>query len=256
MSHASRPRRRRSMETMTVAIVGGTGTLGRKVAAELEARGHKVRSLSRHAPEYRVDLATGEGLAPALAECDVVIDASNSSARKPAGILVDGSRRLLEAEAAAGVKHHVCVSIVGCDQVSMSYFRAKAEQERVVGQGTVPWSIVRSTQFHELVGTVVAAAGRWRVLPRPPGVLQPVACADAARAIADVAEGAPLNRCLTVAGPEVREVRDLARTWREVTGHRAALVPMPVPGTVGRALRSGALTAPRPDVRGATGFAD
>jgi nucleoside-diphosphate-sugar epimerase len=71
------------MQTMTVAIVGGTGTLGRRVAAELEARGHKVRVISRHAPEYRVDLATGEGLAPALAGCDVVVDASNSAARKP-----------------------------------------------------------------------------------------------------------------------------------------------------------------------------
>jgi uncharacterized protein YbjT (DUF2867 family) len=241
---------------MTIAIVGGTGTLGRRVAAELEARGHQVRPLSRHTPEYRVDLATGDGLAPALAGCDVVVDASNSSSGKPAGILVDGSRRLLEAEAAAGVAHHVCVSIVGCDQVPMGYYRAKADQERVVGEDAVPWSIVRSTQFHELVGTVLTAAGRWRALPVPRGFLQPVACADAARAVADVAEGAPLHGCLTVAGPEIRELRDLARTWREVTGHRAVLVPIPVPGTVGRALRSGALTAPRPDVRGATGFAD
>ena len=241
---------------MTVAIVGGTGTLGRRVAAEMEARGHKVRVLSRHAPEYRVDLATGAGLAAALAGCDVVVDASNSSSRKPAGILVDGSRRLLEAEAAAGVGHHVCVSMVGCDQVPMSYFRVKADQERVVSQGAVPWSIVRSTQFYELVGTVIAAAGRWRVLPMPRGVLQPVACADAARAVADVAEGAPLKRCFTVAGPEVSEVRDLARTWRKVTGHRAALMPMPVPGTVGRALRSGTLTVQGPDARGTTAFAD
>src|SRR5215468_8868737 len=225
MSHGGRPRRPRSMEAMTIAIVGGTGTLGRQVAAELEARGHKVRPLSRHAPQYRVDLATGDGLAPALAGCDVVVDASNSSARKPAGTLVDGSRRLLEAEAAAGVKHHVCVSIVGCGEVPMGYYRAKADQERVVSQGAVPWSIVRSTQFHELVGTILTAAGRWRVLPMPRGVLQPVACADVARAIADVAEG-------------------------------ALLITMPVPGTVGRALRSGALTAPRPDVRGTTDFAD
>src|SRR5262245_4476989 len=231
MSHGGRPRRPRSMETMTIAIVGGTGTLGRQVAAELEARGHKVRVLSRHAPEYRVDLATGDGLAPALAGCDAVVDASNSSSRKPARILVDGSRRLLEAEAAAGVKHHVCVSMVGCDQVPMSYFRVKADQERVVSQGVVPWSIVRSTQFYELVGTVIAAAGRWRVLPMPRGVLQPVACADAARVIADVAEGAPLNRRLTFAGAERREVRELARIRSEVTGHRAALAPMPVPGT-------------------------
>src|SRR5690348_3468426 len=133
MSHGGRPRRLGNMRTMTIAIVGGTGTLGRQVAAELEARGNRVRPLSRHAPEYRVDLATGDGLGPALAGCDVVVDASNSSARKPAGILVDGSRRLLEAEAATGVKHHVCVSIVGCDQVPMGYYRAKSDQERVVG---------------------------------------------------------------------------------------------------------------------------
>ncbi len=144
---------------MTIAIVGGTGMLGRRVAAELEARGNQVRPLSRHAPEYRVDLATGDGLGPALAGCDVVVDASNSSARKPAGILVDGSRRLLEAEAAAGVKHHVCVSIVGCDQVPMGYYRAKSDQERVVGQGVVPWSIVRSTQSHELVGIPPTGSG-------------------------------------------------------------------------------------------------
>jgi uncharacterized protein YbjT (DUF2867 family) len=156
------------METMTIAIVGGTGTLWRRVA-ELEARGNHVRRLSRHAAEHHVHLATGDGLGPALAGCDVVVDANNSSARKPAGILVDGSRRLLEAEAAAGVKHHVCVSIVGCDQVPMGYYRAKSDQERL---------------------------------------------------------------------------------------DRALLVPMPVPGTVGRALRSGALTAPRPDVRGTTGCAD
>ena len=244
------------MENMTIAIVGGTGTLGRQVATELEARGHQVRSLSRHAPQYRVDLATGDGLSAALTGCDVVVDASNSSARKPAGILVDGSRRLLEAEAAAGVTHHVCVSIVGCGEVPMGYYRTKSDQERVIGQGAVPWSIVRSTQFHELVGTIMTAAGRWRVLPMPRGVLQPVACADVARAVADVAEGPPLKGCVTVAGPEVREVRDLARTWREVTGHRALLVTMPVPGTVGRALRSGALTARQPDMRGTTGFAD
>jgi uncharacterized protein YbjT (DUF2867 family) len=243
------------MKTMTVAIVGGTGTLGRHAAAELEARGNQVRVLSRHAPDYRIDLATGDGLEPALAGCDVVVDASNSSSRKPGAIFLDGSRRLLAAEQAAGVAHHVCVSIVGCDQVPMGYYRAKSDQERVVSQGAVPWSIVRSTQFHELVGTILTA-GRWLVLPMLRGVLQPVACAEAARAVADAAVGAPLNRRLTVAGPEVRELHDLARTWREVTGHHAALVPMPVPGAVGRALRSGALTAPRPDVRGTTGFAD
>src|SRR5262249_29673423 len=85
MSHDDRPCRQGNMETMTIAIAGGTGTLGRQVAAELEARGHKVRALSRHSPDYRVDLATGEGLGPALAGGDVVVDASNSAASKPGG---------------------------------------------------------------------------------------------------------------------------------------------------------------------------
>jgi uncharacterized protein YbjT (DUF2867 family) len=244
------------MDNMTVAIVGGTGTLGRHVTAELRARGHKVRVVSRHAPEYPVDLATGDGLDNALAGCDVVVDASNNSSRHAAGILVDGSRRLLAAGAAAGVAHHVCVSIVGCEHVPMGYYRVKVDQERVVERGTVPWSIVRSTQFHELVRSALAAAGRWRVLPVPPLAVQPVACAEAAKVVADVAEGAPLSGHFAVAGPEICDARELARTWRSVTGRRAALVPVPLPGRTGRALRSGALTTQHPDARGATRFAD
>jgi uncharacterized protein YbjT (DUF2867 family) len=244
------------METMTVAIVGGTGTLGRHIAAELQARGHKVRVLSRHAPEYKIDLSTGDGLGPALDGCDVVVDASNDASRRAAATLVDGSRRLLAAEAAAGVAHHVCVSIVGCDQVPIGYYRVKTDQERVVGQGAVPWSIVRSTQFHELVSSVLAAAGRWRVLPVPGIAVQPVASAEAARAVADVATGAPLAGSLAVAGPEILQAAELARIWRAVTGRRAVQVPLPLPGRAGRALRAGALTTQHPDVRGTTRFAD
>jgi len=155
MSHASGLCRHEGMKT---AIIGGTGTLGSLVLAELTQRGHDVRALSRSAPEYRVDLATGEGLEAALAGCDVVVDASNNSSRHAADILVGGSRRLLAAEQAAGVKHHVCVSIVGCEQVPMGYFTAKAEQEQVVEQGPVPWSIVRATQFHEYVLAMLTTA--------------------------------------------------------------------------------------------------
>jgi uncharacterized protein YbjT (DUF2867 family) len=243
------------MKTMTVAIVGGTGTLGRPVAAELRARGHEVRVLSRNAPEYRIDLTTGDGLGPALAGCDVVVDASNAS-RQAAGTLVDGSRRLLAAGEAAGVVHHVCVSIVGCDQLPIGYYRVKVDQERAVEGGAVPWSIVASTQFHELAGSLLAAAGRWRVLPVPHMAVQPVACADVARAVADVATGAPLKGRLAVAGPEILEARELARTWRAVTGRRAVLVPVPLPGKAGRALRAGVLTARQPDVCGTIRFAD
>jgi uncharacterized protein YbjT (DUF2867 family) len=241
---------------MKIAIIGGTGTLGRPVTAELASRGHEVRVLSRSAPQYRVDLSTGEGLAAALAGCDAVVDAANSpSARGAARVLVDGSRRVLDAGQAAGVAHHVCVSIVGCEQVPLGYFQAKAEQERVVEAGPVPWTIVRATQFHELAATTLAAAGRWHVLPVPRVTLQTVASADVARAVADATEAGPARRRVSVTGPQLTDVRELARTWKAATGTRAAQLPVLLPGRLGRVLRAGALTDPEPDVRGELTFA-
>jgi uncharacterized protein YbjT (DUF2867 family) len=241
---------------MRIAIAGGTGTLGRLVAHELGRRGHDVRVLSRGAPRYRVDLSTGEGLEAALAGCDTVVDASNSaSASRAAQVLVEGSRRLLAGEQAAGVGHHVCVSIVGCERVPIGYYRVKADQERVVERGPVPWSIVRATQFHELIAATLAVAGRWHVLPVPRAALQTVACAEVAMVVADVAEGAARRGRVSVAGPEVTDARVLARSWRSVTGTRAVQLPVPLPGRLGRALRDGALTDDGPDVRGTTTFA-
>ncbi|NBM17550.1 SDR family oxidoreductase [Streptomyces sp. GC420] len=245
------------MRTLTIAIAGGTGTLGRHITEELRSRGHRVRVLSRRSPEHRVDLTTGEGLADALEGCDVVVDAvNNPSAKGAARTLVEGSRRLLAAEEAAGVAHHVCVSIVGCDAAPTGYYRVKTEQERTVRGGPVPWTVVRATQFHELVGTVFGAAGKWRLLPVPRARLQPIAAADAARAVADAAEAPARNGFVQVAGPEITSLRALAGTWRTVTGRRALLVPIPVPGALGRALRAGALTAERPDARGTVTFGE
>lgn len=240
---------------MRVAIIGGTGTLGRHVAGQLRSHGHEVRILGRSVPEHRVDLTTGAGLDAALKDCDVVVDASNNSSRRAAEVLVGGSRRLLAAEEAAGVGHHVAVSIVGCEQVPFSYFRVKTEQERVVEQGPVPWSIVRATQFHELAAATLEALGRWRLLPLPRARLQTVAAAEVAAVVADVAAGPPRRGRVEVAGPEVADARELARSWLSVTGRRAVLLPLPLPGKFGRALRSGALTAGRPDIRGTVSFA-
>jgi uncharacterized protein YbjT (DUF2867 family) len=240
-----------------IAVAGGTGTLGRAVAEELRGRGHEVRVLSRHAAQYRVDLTTGEGLAEALAGCAVVVDASNAqSGGRAVRTLVEGSRRLLAAGQAAGVGHHVCVSIVGCDRAPVSYYRVKVDQERVVEQGPVPWTIVRATQFHELLGSVLDAAGRWRVVPVPRARLQTVAVCEVAAAVADVATGTPRRGRVEVAGPRVADARELARGWRSVTGRRCLLLPVPLPGVLGRALRAGALTAESPDVRGTIAFAD
>jgi uncharacterized protein YbjT (DUF2867 family) len=244
---------------MRIAIVGGTGTLGRHVATELSARGHEVRTLSRSSQDFPVDLTSGQGLAAALEGCAAVVDASNASAAKRAAqVLVEGSRRLLGAEQEAGVRHHVCISIVGCERVAMGYYRVKAEQEQVVENGPVAASIVRATQFHELVAAALNAAGKYRVLPVPRLRLQTVAAAEVASVVAGVAEGPPGRRRIEVAGPEITTARELARTWTAVTG-RAALrlpLPLPVPGTLGRALRAGALTAEHADVLGTTTFAD
>jgi uncharacterized protein YbjT (DUF2867 family) len=239
---------------MRIAIAGGTGTLGRRIAEELRSRGHEVRVLSRGSAEYRVDLTTGEGLGAALQGCRVVIDVTNNSSPDAARTLVDGSRRLLQAEQAAGVRHHVGMSIVGCKKVPMGYFQVKAEQERVVEQGPMPWSLVRATQFHEYVATMLDAGARWRILPVPRAALQTIASAEVAPVVADVAEGLPLRGRVDVAGPEVIDARELARTWRSVTRRRALLLPVPLPGKLGRALRGGVLTTGQPDVRGTTQF--
>ena len=240
---------------MRIAIAGGTGTLGRPVAEALRSRGHEVRVLSRRGPEYRVDVTTGEGLAEALEGVDVVVDATNDSSKHAADTLVEGSRRLLAAEEVAGVGHHVCVSIVGCELVPARYLRIKAEQERVVEEGPQPWSIVRATQFHELVDMALAPTARKHLMPVPRVPLQTVASTEVARVVADVAEGAPRRGRVEVVGPEVVDARELARTWRSTTGRRALLLPLPLPGRMGRALRAGALIAERPDVRGTTPFA-
>ncbi len=240
---------------MKIARVGGTGTLGRQTAEELRARGHEVRVLSRGAPEYRVDLTTGAGLEEALDGCEVVVDASNNSSKNASATLVEGTRRLLAAGAAAGVGHHVCVSRVGCELVPMGYFLVKAAQEDVVAQAAIPWTIVRATQFHDYVAVIMSAAARYGAVPVPRALLQPVASTEVARTVADAAAAGPRRDRVEIAGPEVASVRELASTWRRAAGKRALLVPLPLPGGLGRALRGGALTDPSPDIRGSVTFA-
>jgi uncharacterized protein YbjT (DUF2867 family) len=240
---------------MQIAIAGGTGRLGSRVADELRNRGHQVRILSRNAPRHRVDLTTGQGLASALDGCEVVVDASNNPSKTAASTLVDGSRRLLAAEQAAGVRHHVAVSIVGCERVPLDYFRVKAAQERIVEQGPVPWSMIRATQFHEYVATTLDGLSGWHVLPIPSVLVQSVACAQVATTVAEIAVATPRWCRVEVAGPEILQGREIARSWRSITHHHALLVPLPLPGELGHALRSGALTSSHPDVRGTTGFA-
>ncbi len=241
---------------MRIAVVGATGTLGRRVADALSDGGHEVRALSRRSDQYPVDLSTGVGLGDALEGCHVVVDASNGPpSAKARTVLVEGSRRLLEAEAMAGVGHHVCVSIVGIEAVPTGYYRVKVEQERVVQGAGVPWTIVRATQFHDLIAGWLQAAGRWHVLPAAKARFQPVDVDEVATFVATVAADPPRRERTTIAGPEVHDLGSLARTWREATGRRALMIPVPLPLALGRAFKEGRLTCPNPDVQGARSFA-
>jgi uncharacterized protein YbjT (DUF2867 family) len=245
---------------MRVAVIGGTGGLGRLVVDELATRGDAVRIVSRHPPatpppegvtHRRADLASGAGLAEAVEGVDAVLDAANEL-RHARAVLVSGTRRLLEAGAAAGVEHHVAISIVGCERVPWSYYDAKAAQEEVVASGPLPWSLLRATQFHTLLAGTFASAARWRVLPTGSARLQPIDPALVARRLAEALHAGPGGRLPDLAGPEVQTLTELAGAWRARDERRLAPLRVPFVGRIGRALRAGALTDPTAAAGGPT----
>jgi uncharacterized protein YbjT (DUF2867 family) len=237
---------------MKVAVVGGTGVLGKPLVAGLAARGDEVRALSRKAPtklpqgaaHHRVDLTTGDGLAEALAGVEVVIDASSSSPRNAGPVLVDGAERLLAEGARAGIRHHVGISIVGCERVPTAYYKVKVEQEEAIAAGEVPWSLLRATQFHSLLAWAFGQAGRARLMPTGSARLQPIDPAVVAARLTDVAHAEPAGRLGNIAGPEVRTLTELARTWRRADGRWMLPLPIPMVGKLGRPSREGALCDP------------
>jgi uncharacterized protein YbjT (DUF2867 family) len=246
---------------MRVAVVGGTGTFGKLAVSELKARGHEVVTLSRTAPSgagsaahRAVDLSTGAGLPEALDTIELVVDASNvaTGGKKARAVLVDGTRRLVEAEAAAGVARHFLISIVGIDRVPMGYYKLKVEQEQALdsAQG-VAITILRATQFHQLVDYAFSSTSRFGFLPRAGIPLQPVDPREVAAALADgVGEGL-WDGTREFAGPEIRTLTELARAWKQARGKARPQLPVPLIGGLGRALKAGGLTsadAPRGEV--------
>jgi uncharacterized protein YbjT (DUF2867 family) len=248
-----------------IAVVGGTGTLGSRVVQELAARGHGVRVLSRRAPqqpvadsEHRpIDLSTGDGLREALAGVDTLVDAAGSGGigKQAWAVHVDGTARLLAAARAEHVSHVVGISIVGIDKVPFSYYRAKLEQERVIEQGGVPWSIVRATQFHQLLDIVFGAAARLRILPLAPFPIRPAAPEIVARVIADIAQQGPAGRSAPVAGPEVATFAELARVWKDVRERHVVALRVPFKWSARRALMAGAILPGSEAVTGGPDFA-
>jgi len=188
---------------MKLVIIGGTGLVGSNLVTVLRDHGHEATPA---APNTGVDTLTGEGLPEALEGADVVVDVSNSPSFEDAAVLEffeTSTRNLLDAEATAGVGHHVAVSIVGADRLPDSgYLRAKVAQEKLIEGASIPYSIVRSTQFYEFVGRIADGATDGDAVHLAPVGFQPLAAAELAAAVARVAVDEPLNGRVEVAGPE------------------------------------------------------
>lgn len=211
---------------MRIAIAGGTGRIGRLTSAVLEGAGHQTVPLSRGAG---VDAYIGRGLDDALRGADALIDVTNTPAADEAAI-VDFfgtvTRNLLAAEQRAGVRHHVLLSIVGIDHNKrVPHYAGKREQERLVESGPVPWSIVRATQFHDFAAMVAGWAEKDGTATVAPLLLQPIAPADVAAELAEVAVGEPLAATIDIAGPETQDLVDMARRTFAVRGQDIKLVP-------------------------------
>lgn len=188
---------------MKVVVIGGTGLIGSKVVSKLRQIGHDVVAAS---PASGVNTLTGEGLAEAVAGAEVVVDVSNSPSFEDRAVLEffeTSGRNLLAAEAAAGVKHHVALSVVGTDRLPDSgYFRAKVAQEKLIKASKTPYTILRSTQFFEFLNGIVQSATEGQTVRLSPALVQPVVSDDVADALVDVALAAPANGIVELAGPE------------------------------------------------------
>lgn len=188
---------------MKIVVIGGTGLIGSKTVNKLRQLGHEVIAAS---PASGVNTITGEGLAAVMEGTDVVIDVANSPSFENKAVMEffeTSGRNLLAAEAAAGVKHHVALSVVGTDRLPDSgYFRAKLAQENLIRRSGMPYSIVHSTQFFEFLGSIAASGAKGEAIHLSPALMQPIASDDVAAAMADVALGAPVNGIIEIAGPE------------------------------------------------------
>lgn len=197
---------------MKIVVIGGSGLIGSKVVGLLRGKGHEVLAAS---PNTGVNTITREGLAEALAGAGVVVDVANSPSFEDKAVLEffeTAGRNLLAAEAAAGVDHHVALSVVGADRLPESgYMRAKLAQERLIHGSRIPYTIVRSTQFFEFVGAITQSATDGTTIRLSPALLQPIASDDVASAVAVVAMGKPANGILELAGPEKIPLDALAR---------------------------------------------
>ncbi len=231
---------------MTVLVTGGTGTLGRALLPLLPAGEVRVLSRGPRPADSPHDWATGDlrggqGLSDAVAGVDTIVHCATTNGRGD----VDGTRDLIAAARGAGRPHVIYVSIVGVDRVPLPYYRAKLESERLIERSDLPWTILRATQFHDLIATMCAAQRWLPALMMPAGVsFQPIDTGDVARRLAELVGPAPVGRAPDIGGPEIHTAVDLARAYLKSTGRRRVVLPVPVPGATFHAYRQGRHLAP------------
>jgi uncharacterized protein YbjT (DUF2867 family) len=213
---------------MKIVVIGGTGRIGSKVVAILRQRGHELVAAS---PDTGVNTVTGEGLSDALAGAQVVVDLANSPSFEDKAALEffeTSGRNLLSAEVAAGVGFHVALSIVAIDRnPEVGYFRAKLAQEKLVANSGIPYTIVRSTQFMEFLGSIADSNTDGEIVRISPGLFQPIAADDVAAIVADVALAAPQNGIIEIAGPERASFNEIVARYLKAVGDPRTVVSDP-----------------------------
>ncbi|MFD5416120.1 SDR family oxidoreductase [Streptomyces nojiriensis] len=215
----------------TILVTGGTGTLGVLVVDRLRKAGHEVRALSRHAPDFQVDLSDGRGLDAATAGAEVIVHCASDTRGGGKGDEA-ATRHLIDAARRAGtVTNIVYISIVGVDVVPLGYYRTKLKVERLLEASGLGLTILRTTQFHDLVAQLVDTAAKLPLVPMPSGVrVQPIAVGEVAVRLAELAVPTPSGRVPDMGGPEIHTLPDLARTYLTATGRRRRVIPIPLAG--------------------------
>jgi uncharacterized protein YbjT (DUF2867 family) len=188
---------------MKIVVIGGTGLIGSRVVNQLREHGHEAVAAT---PKTGVNAVTGEGLAKALVGASVVVDVSNSPSREDAAVMnffETSTRNLLASQAAAGVRHHIALSVVGSERMPTSgYLRAKIAQENLIKGSSIPYSIIRATQFFESIRSIADFATDGNKMRLPAVLIQPMAADDVASAVVHIAMGPPVNGIVDIAGPE------------------------------------------------------
>jgi len=212
---------------MKIVVIGGTGLIGSKAVAILRQRGHEVVAAS---PKSGINTITGEGLNAAVAGAQVVVDLANSPSFEDKAVLEffeTSGRNLLPAEVAAGVRHHVALSIVGIDRTDNGYFRAKVAQEKLIKTSAVPYTIIRSTQFLEFLGGIADSSADGNIVKISPAPFQPIAADDVSAIVADVALAPPRNGIVEIAGPERAPFNEFVTRYLKAVGDSRKVVSDP-----------------------------